>query len=673
MAKYDFSGYATRNNIRCSDGRTIRRNAFIDNDGATVPLVWNHRHNEPSNVLGHALLENREDGVYCYGSFNDTAEGQRAKSLVNHGDIRHMSIYANQLRQTSDGSVMHGNIREVSLVLAGANPGAYIETLNIQHASDPDYDEEYDAVIFTDQNFELAHAADDDKKKPPLEDLVAEEEAVTIKAKKKSKKAPKTEEEEPEEETEDTAEEEDEESEDDETEDEETVKKPEKGKKLQHADETDKEDTKMATNNEKTVKDVFDELTEEQKKVVYFMIGEALKAAGKGGSEEAQHSGMYDDEEEYLMHTNVFENSARGEFLAHAEEFFSEDSTKDIFKDAKRLGSLREAVLQHAAANNIVDENGDPAIGDLFPNERLLDNPPEFINIKQDFVKEFMDRVHKSPFSRVKTMFADLTETEARAKGYTKGNKKIDEVFKLLKRSTTPTTVYKKQTIDRDDVIDITDFDVIAWLKAEMRVKLDEELVRAFLVGDGRSDQSPDKISETNIRPIWTDDDLFTINAQIGLSAAQLADEDEIAKAIIRGAIKARKDYRGSGNPIFFTDEDTLTTMLLMTDGMGRDLYETPEKLATKLRVSKIVTSEVMENKTRSVTISGASKTCTLRGIIVNPADYNVGTDKGGQVSMFDDFDIDYNQMKYLIETRCSGALVKPYSAIAIETYPTGN
>jgi AAA ATPase containing von Willebrand factor type A (vWA) domain len=651
MAKYDFSGYATRNNIRCSDGRTIRRNAFIDNDGATVPLVWNHRHNEPSNVLGHALLENRDDGVYCYGSFNDTAEGQRAKSLVTHGDIKHMSIYANQLRQTPDGSVMHGNIREVSLVLAGANPGAYIETLDIQHADDPDYDEEYDGIIFTDLNLELAHASKDEdtekKEKPDLKEIkiVAEEEDLT-KADDEPKKEEKAETSEEKDDTD--ADEPDEEDEDN---------------KLKHADESKKEDSNMA-NSEKTVQDVFNELTEEQKNVVYFMIGEALKA--KGGSDEAKHSDDDYDEEDTLMHTNVFEDQKKSEFLAHAEAFFSEESTANIFKDAKRLGSLKDAVLEHAAANNIVDENGDPAIDWLFPDAKTLENTPEWINIKQEFVTEFMSRVKKSPFSRVKTIFADITEAEARAKGYTKGNKKIDEVFKLLKRTTTPTTVYKKQTIDRDDVIDITDFDVIAWLKAEMRVKLDEELVRAFLVGDGRSDIAPDKISETNIRPIWTDDDLFTIKAKIGVPSD--ADDDVIGKAVIRGAIKARKDYRGSGNPILFTTEDALTNMLLLTDSTGRDLYDTPEKLATKLRVSKIVTTEIMENLTRTVaTQGGGSETRTLYGIIVNPTDYNVGADKGGQVALFDDFDIDYNQMKYLIETRCSGALVKPYSAIALE------
>lgn len=652
MKHYDFSGWATRNDIRCSDGRTIRRNAFIGNDGETVPLVWNHRHNEASNVLGHALLENREDGVYCYGVFNtDTAEGQRAKALVKHGDITKLSIYANQLRQTPDGSVMHGNIREVSLVLAGANIGAYIETLDIQHADDPDYDEEFDAVIFSGERLELSHASkeEDDKKlkKPNLmEDEKTNPDEVEFE--------------------DDTDSEEEEDSEGEET-TEETDDEDEDKKKIKHADESEKEDTKMA-NSEKTVQDVFDELTEEQKNVVYFMIGEALKEAGQGGGgEEAAHSDDYYDEEDELMHTNIFEDKAKEEFLAHADAFFSADSTKEIFKDAKRLGSLKESVLEHAAANNIVDDEGNPAIDWLFPDAKTLENTPEWINIKQDFVKEFMDRVHKSPFSRVKSIFADITEAEARAKGYTKGNKKIDEVFKLLRRTTTPTTVYKKQTFDRDDVIDITDFDVIAWVKAEMRVKLDEELVRAFLVGDGRSDVHPDKIPEANIRPIWTDDDLFTIHQIIQVSEEVAADPDKLSTTIIRAAIKARKNYRGTGNPLFFTNEDVLSDMLLVTDSTGRDLYDTTEKLTTKLRVAKIVTSEVMENLTRTVTIGGSDKTATLYGLIVNPQDYNVGTDKGGQVAMFDDFDLDFNQMKYLIETRCSGALVKPFSAIALE------
>lgn len=654
MQHYDFCGYATRNDLRCTDDRTIRNGAFKHQDGEVVPLVWNHDHKSQKNVIGKALLENRPDGVYCYGSFNDTEGGIDARKQVMHGDITHLSIFANGLKQQRNGNgrdVLHGNIKEVSLVLAGANPGAYIEDVDIYHSDDPDFDEEFSAVIYNNEEF-VVHSDEDEKDEEPEEEKKPE-------PKKKAKPEPKAEE--PEEEPEDDAtEDEDEEPEDgDDESDEES--EDEEDKKVKHADDSDKEDKQMA-GKEKTVQDVFNELTEEQKNVVYFMIGEAIKA--KGGSDSAAHSEDY-DEEDTLMHVNAFEQSAEQEFLAHAEEFFSAESTEEILKDAKRMGSLKEAVLEHAASNNIIDNEGNPAIGWLFPEPKNLTDSPEFINIKQEFVTEFMSRVKKSPFSRVKTMFADITEAEARAKGYIKGNMKTDEVFKLLRRETVPTTVYKKQTIDRDDVIDITDFDVIAWLKGEMRIKLDEELVRAMLVGDGRNPSSPDKINEQNIRPIWTDDaTLFVVNKVIEMSAADLADEDKVAKAVIRGAIKARKDYRGSGNPIMFTNDDTLTTMLLLTDDIGRDLYDTVDKLATKLRVSKIVTSEIMDNLTREV--SGVTR--TLRAIIVNPADYNVGADKGGQVSMFDDFDIDYNKMKYLIETRCSGALVKPFSAIVIET-----
>ena len=646
MAKqYDFSGWATRNDIRCKDGRTIRRNAFIEQDGIEVPLIWNHQHREADNVLGHALLENREDGVYCYGSFNDTAEGQRARTMVKHGDIKYLSIFANDLEQTSRKDVIHGAIREVSLVLAGANPGAYICTKEIMHSDDYDQDETFSAVIYTDEEIVLEHSDDEDEK-PPLIPKKKKNDEESEKAEEPEKKESESEDAEEEGEAPETEEEDDD----------------EEKKNIKHSD--DKEDSNMPA-NEKTVKDVFDEFTDEQKNVVYFMITEAVKAA-KGG--EAQHSDEYYDEEDALMHNNIFEDpaiAAKNEFLAHADAFFSE--TEDIFKEAKRTGSLKEACLAHAASNNIVDENGNPAIDWLFPDPKLLNNPPEWINIDQTFVKEFMDRVHKSPFSRIKSMFADITENEARAKGYTKGNKKLDEVFSLLRRTTTPTTVYKKQTLDRDDVIDITDFDVVAWLKAEMRVKLDEELVRAFLIGDGRSNSAEDKISETCIRPIWTDDDLFTIKALVTLTAAQAADDNIVGRSIITTAIRARKNYRGSGNPDFWTTEDTLNTLLLMTDSTGRDLFDTVEKVATKLRVRKIVTSEILENKTRTITIDNVEKTVTLLGLIVNPADYNIGMDKGGQVSLFDDFDIDYNKQKYLIETRCSGALTKPYSAIAIE------
>lgn len=652
MQHYDFCGYATRNDMKCTDKRTIRGGAFKHQDGEVVPLVWNHDHKSQKNVIGKALLEDRPDGVYCYGSFNDTDGGIDAKKQVMHGDITHLSIFANGLKQQryKDGSkdVLHGDIKEVSLVLAGANPGAYIEDVDVYHSDDPDFDEAFSAVIYNDEELVLHSDKEEDEEEKKKPEPKVEEEP------KKEAPAPKAEEpkEEPESEEDDAEEPEgeaaDEESEEDEDDD----------KKVKHAD---KEGTDMAEGKEKTVQDVFNELTEEQKNVVYFMIGEAIKA--KGG-ESAEHSEDY-DEEDTLMHTNIFE-SERDEFLAHAEEvMFGAEGTNAIFKAAKKGGSLKDAVLEHAASNNIIDSNGDPAIDWLFPESKTLTDAPEFINIRQEFVTEFMSRVHKTPFSRVKSMFADITEAEARAKGYVKGNEKIDQVFSLLRRETTPTTVYKKQTLDRDDVLDITDFDVVAWLKGEMRIKLDEELVRAMLVGDGRGSASPDKINEQCIRPIWTDDaTLFVVNQVVELTTTQAADEDYVAKAIIKAAIKARKDYRGSGNPIFFTNDDTLTTMLLLTDTTGRDLYDTIDKLTTKLRVTKIVTSEIMDNLTR--TVSGKER--TLRAIIVNPADYNVGTDKGGQVSLFDDFDIDFNKMKYLIETRCSGALIKPFSAIVIET-----
>ena len=648
MQHYDFCGYATRNDMKCTDMRTIRGGAFKHQDGEVVPLVWNHDHKSQKNVIGKALLEDRPDGVYCYGSFNDTEGGIDAKKQVMHGDITHLSIFANGLKQQryKDGSkdVLHGDIKEVSLVLAGANPGAYIEDVDIYHSDDPDYDEEFSAVIYNDEELVLHSDEKDDeedeKKKP---------------APKKEEPAPKAEEPEEESEEDETEAETEEDADDDSDEDE------DEKSKIKHADNSDKEDTKMAEGKEKTVQDVFNELTEEQKNVVYFMIGEAIKA--KGG-ESAAHSEDY-DEEDTLMHTNIFE-CGRDECWVHAEDVMcGAEVVIAIVKAAKKNGALKDAVLEHAASNNIVDSEGDPAIDWLFPDSKTLTDAPEFINIRQEFVTEFMSRVHKTPFTRIKSMFADLTEAEARAKGYVKGNEKIDQVFSLLRRETTPTTVYKKQTLDRDDVLDITDFDVVAWLKGEMRIKLDEELVRAMLVGDGRAAASADKINEQCIRPIWTDDaTLFVVNKVVEMSAADLADEDKVAKQIIRASIKARKDYRGSGNPIFFTNDDTLTTMLLLTDDMGRDLYDTMEKLSTKLRVSKIVTSEIMDNLTR--TVDGQAR--TLRAIIVNPADYNVGTDKGGQVSMFDDFDIDFNKMKYLIETRCSGALIKPFSAIVIET-----
>lgn len=583
MEKYDFSGWATRNDLKCSDGRTIRKDAFAHNDGQTVPLVWNHEHNNPFNVLGHALLENRNEGVYAYCTFNDTESGQAAKQLVRHGDVSSLSIYANQLKQQG-GNVLHGLIREVSLVLAGANPGAYIDSI-IRHGEES----EEEAVIFTGENVEV-----------PEEELEVQESQETqqpqdtqeIKENGDSKMENET---------------------------------------LQHADEPAKE---------KTVQDVFNELTEEQKNVVYAIIGEAVEnAKNEEGEEKMKH--------------NVFENDTPDNTLIHNDngEALTHSDVKAIFADAKRIGSLKDATLQHGISN----------IDFLFPDDKFVGEVPGVIKRDTTWVSNFMGKVHHSPFSRIKSMFANLTENEARAKGYFKGNLKKEQVFSLLKRSTSPTTIYKKQKLDRDDVIDITDFDVVAFIKSEMREMLNEEIARACLIGDGRLASSDDKINEQNIRPIWTDEELYTIVKTLEL--AKDISSDARAKAFIRVCIKARKDYKGSGNPTLYTTEDMLTDCLLLEDNNGRVIYDTVAKLATALRVKEIVTVEVMEGQKREV--NGVNK--SLMGIIVNPNDYNIGADKGGAVNMFDDFDIDYNQQKYLIETRCSGALVKPYSAIVIE------
>lgn len=565
MKKYDFSGWATRNDIRCSDGRIIRQGAFKDCDGSVVPLVWNHDHNDPNQVLGHVLLENRNEGVYAYGSFNDTAAGQNAKQLVEHGDIVSMSIYANKLSQRGS-DVLHGAIREVSLVLAGANPGAMIESV-IRHGEMSD-DE---AVIYTGEDLELSHADDS---------------------------------------------------------------KADAGKADDNKTNDEGDKNPMPNNSNKTVQDVFNELTEEQKQVVYFLIGNAVEDA-KGGN----------DEEDDVKH-NVFDqdDNYQDNFLSHSE-------MAEIFSDAKRGGSLKDAVIEH----------GIEEIDWLFPEPKGADNPPAWITRPQEWVKTVMSGVHHTPFSRVKSMFANLTEDEARARGYIKGNLKKEQVFSLLRRSTLPKTIYKVQKLDRDDVIDITDFDVVAWIKGEMRGQLDEELARAILVGDGREASDEAKIDELNIRPIWTDADLFTIKAFLQLP--QNTTPDQKAKAFIRSCVKARKDYKGAGNPVLFTTEDLFTDMLLLEDLNGRIIYDSEAKLATALRVSKIVTVPILEGLTR--TVDGTER--TLDGIIVNLSDYGVGADKGGAVNMFDDFNIDYNKHEYLIETRCSGALRNPFSAIAIE------
>ena len=628
---YDFCGWATRNDIKCSDGRTIRKDAFKDNDGMTVPLVWNHQHNEPYNVLGHALLENREDGVYAYGYLNNTESGKNAKELLKNGDIHSLSIYANRLKQNG-GNVLHGMIREVSLVLAGANPGANIEAVLV-HSDDFDDEEELLIVNHADQ-LELAHADEekkDEEEKDPFDGMTPEQ-IEAIKKKLKAQEAQKAEEKEepkaeekPKEEPEKKPEEEPEEKEPEENED--TAK---------HAD--DEEAIAMADGKEKTVQDVFDEFTDEQKNVVYALIGAALENAGKdGGNGDMQH--------------NAFEDG-----LGSDQEVLSHAEMVEIMDDAQKLGSLREAVLQHGITN----------IDMLFPDYKNYTDKPGFIDIPQEWVGQVMSGVGKTPFTRVKSMFADITGQEARARGYVKGNQKLDEVFTLLKRETGPQTIYKKQSLDRDDVIDITDFDVVAWLKQEMRGKLDEEIARAILVGDGRSTTSADKIKEANVRPIWTDDPaLFTVLANVAVDAQDAA---KTAKNFIKAAVRARKDYKGSGNPVLYCSEELLTECLLLEDSIGRPLYDSEAKLATAMRVSKIVSVPVMENLTRTVN----GQTTKLMGIIVNLKDYNVGCDKGGQVSMFDDFDIDYNKQKYLIETRISGALVVPFSAIILEANDSG-
>ena len=575
MSKYDFSGWATKNNLRCSDGRTIMKDAFKHNDGQTVPLVWNHQHNDPLNILGHALLENREEGVYAYCQFNDTEAGRNAKMLVEHGDVTALSIYANKLKQKG-GNVEHGVIREVSLVLAGANPGAFIDSI-IRHGESSDEE----GVIYTGENLELYHAEEN-----------------------------------------------------------------------QNENEGKKEEVKEVDNKkEKTVQEVFDTLNEEQKNVVYALIGQALE------DKEVEHSNINENEEENVMKHNVFENdnNNNNDILTHAE-------METILRDAKRIGSLREAVLQHNDGDDIYDTYGikpnadGEGISMLFPEYRNMNNVPEFIKRDTGWVAQVMGAVHHTPFSRIKSMFADIREDEARALGYMKGDLKKEEVFSLLKRTTDPQTIYKKQKLHRDDVIDITSFDVVAWIKAEMRMMLEEEIARAILIGDGRLADDDNKIQQQHIRSIANEDPLFAIHKDL-----QVAEGEERAKGFIKTVIRARKDYKGSGEPTLFLAEDMLVEMLLLEDKNGRLIYESEAGLARALRVKNIVTVPVMEGA------KNLAKNKNILGIVVNLKDYNVGADKGGAVAMFEDFDIDYNAQKYLIETRCSGALVKPFSAIIIE------
>ena len=584
MVNYDFSGWATKANLKCSDGRTIMKDAFKDNDGATVPLVWNHQHSDPNEVLGHALLENRDEGVYAYCTFNETESGKTAKLLVEHGDINALSIYANQLKEHMS-NVLHGNIREVSLVLAGANPGASIESI-MKHGEESDEE----CIIYTGEEISLSH--DDTSSDESLEHKDKEDDG--------NKEAPKE-------------------------------------------DEKSKESKEEM--DEKTVADVFNAFSEEQKTVVYAIVGQAVEEAKKSDDNETNNDKSEGGNDN--MKHNVFDKTDEnnGKVLSH-------DAMTTIINDAKRYGSLKESFLAHAA------EYGIDQIDYLFPEAKSLNNPPEFIKRDTGWVSKVMSGIHHTPFSRIKSVFANITEDDARAKGYMKGNLKKEEVFSLLKRSTNPTTIYKKQKLDRDDVVDITDFDVVSWLKTEMRMMLDEEIARAILVGDGRLASSDDKIDENCIRPIISDADLYTIKKQVDV--ANNATDEAKAKAFIKATIKARKDYKGSGEPTLYTTEDVVTNCLLIEDTTGRVIYDTIDKLRNVLRVKEIVTVPVMEG------LKG-SKGGELVGVIVNLSDYNVGADKGGEINMFDDFDIDYNQMKYLIETRCSGALIKPYSAIALE------
>ena len=604
--KYDFGGYATRNNLVCTDGLIIRKDAFKDANGQRVPLVWNHMHDDPENVLGHADLENREDGVYALCSFNDSPKAQDAKESVLHGDISALSIYANHVKK--DGyNVMHGAIREVSLVLAGANPGAFIDTV-IQHSDDS----EAEAIMYLGDNIEVYHS-DDEKAEEVAEDPV---EQVKV----------------------------------------------EEAAEVSHADDE----------KEETVQDVIDSMTEKQQKVVLALIDAAMKV-----NEDSK-------EEDKEMKHNVFDDATK-ENQEVQDTIISHSDMQKALEDMQQYGSLKRSCNAHdigdiciahsmnldnaEARYGIMPKASDPTntygIDALFPDARNYTNVPQWISRNTEWVARFMNQVSRSPFSRVKTMFADITEEEARAKGYLKGNYKKSEVFSLLKRSTSPTTVYKKQKFDRNDLIDITSFDVVAWIKGEMRVMLNEEIARAALIGDGRTPGTDAKIDEACIRPIYTDADLFSVKVLVDYDA----DANKMAKNTIRAAVKARKNYKGSGNPTFFTTEDVLTDMLLLEDLNGHVIYDTKEKLCNALRVSDIVTVEVMEGASREV----SGEIHKLIGIIVNPKDYNFGADKGGEISMFDDFDIDYNQQKYLIETRLSGALVKPYSALVLEYAKSGN
>lgn len=608
-ADYDFSGWATRNNIKCSDGRTILKDAFKQNDGQKVPLVWNHQHDDVNEVLGHALLENRAEGVYAYCKFNNTESGQTAKALVANGDVDKLSIYANKLK-THMNNVMHGCIREVSLVLAGANPGAYIDSV-VVHGEGADVEEE--GVIYTDEPLVISHSEGGEGGNAGESGSESEGNSDNSVENQNGSQ-------------------------------EETPKANEPENVEEEEEEDDME------NEGKSVQEVFDGMSEEQKEAVYAIVGQAVEDASNGEYDDDDNENNEENGGEGMKH-NVFDTDNNDEVLQHSEVI------ADAIKDAKKYGSMKESFIQHAAINNITN------IDKLFPEATELYKEPRMIEEDRSWVAKVMNGVKHTPFSRVKTTFGRMTEPQARAKGYIKGTKKADIQMAVLNRVTTPTTVYIKNEIDRDDVIDITDFDVVAWQKREMRKNLDRELALAMLLGDGRNVSDSDKINEQNIRPIVSDDDMYTIKYTITENRDYKQDgnsysaNDSFTKGIIRAAIRSRKQYKGSGRPTFFTTEDYVTDMLLIEDQNGRRIYESIATLATALRVDEIVTIPEME----------AEAYADIVGIIVNLADYTCGADKGGSVNMFDDFDIDYNQMKYLMETRCSGALVVPYSAIVLK------
>ena len=608
--KFDFSGYATKNDLKCSDGRTILKDAFAHQDGAQVPLVWQHVHNDPLNVLGHAILENREDGVYCYGTFNNTTAGQNAKELVAHGDISSLSIYANQLQEKGK-NVLHGAIREVSLVLSGANPGAFIENLSFAHGDGTFVTDDTEAIISMD--LALSHADDAPPAKESSDDKTVAEVFDTLNEEQKNVVYALI-----------------------------AQALDDAGDDVQHDD--DDEESIEHADGEKTVKDVFDTLNEDQKTVVYALIAEAIDQADDG---DIKHY----EEGDTTMKNNVFDKStepANRNALSHAQ-------IGEIVADAKRCGSLKESFIQHAETYGL-----DP-INVLFPDARYTDeNGPQTLKREDSWVTIFLSECTHTPFSRIKTVIADITADNARAKGYVTGSLKKEEIVPLLKRVTTPTTIYKKQKLDRDDIVDITDFDVVIWLKQEMRGMLNEELAVASLIGDGRDPSDEDKINEGNIRPIIRDNDSMYIHRG---SVAHIATTDEVIDEFIR----MRKFYKGSGNPTLWVSTDLLTEMLLIKDGMQRRVYSSVQELANVLRVSKIVEVEPLNGATRKV---DETHTNEILGVVVNAKDYTIGADKGGQVAMFDDFDIDYNQQKYLIETRVSGALTRPKSALVLERLP---